>query len=200
MFTGIINVLGTIVEKKGTSDLLSFQIEIKKKLENVKLGSSIAINGVCLTLTKRKGSLYEFDVMKETVDKTTLSFLKKGEKVHIEPSLKVGDEIGGHFVYGHVDGIGKVSDIKIFTDKKTSSQTFLLTIIPPKNLFRYFAPQGSITLNGVSLTIAKLTKKDCTVSLIPFTLQQTNLIALKKGDIINIECDMLAKYIFNKRH
>lgn len=194
MFTGIIHILGTVVQKKGTKELCSFEIEIPSALKSATLGSSIAINGVCLTLTKKKGNKYHFDVMKETLEKTTLSSLQVGKKVHVEPSLKVGDEIGGHFVYGHVDGVGTIQKIQKIQD------TLLLTVFPPKNLLKYCVPQGSITLNGVSLTIARLTKTSCTVSLVPFTLQKTNLAILKKGDKVNIECDMFAKYIFNKHH
>lgn len=192
MFTGIIHILGKVVEKKGTKELCSFVIEIPSRIKNVTLGSSIAINGVCLTLTKKKGTHYHFDVMKETLDKTTLSSVSTGNTVHVEPSLKVGDEIGGHFVYGHVDGIGKVKQTQKIAD------TLLLTVVPPKNLLKYCVPQGSITVNGVSLTIARLTKTSCTVSLVPFTLQKTNLASLKKGETVNIECDMLAKYIIHQ--
>lgn len=185
MFTGIIQQSGQV---EATGSQLS--LTLKKPLKGVVLGSSVAVNGVCLTVNSIKKSVYSFDVMQETLKKTTLGLLQKSDSVNIETALKVGDELGGHFVYGHVDGLGKIKKI----EKKQND--LLLTVEPPRELLKFCAPQGSITISGVSLTIAKLTKKNFKVSLVPFTVAKTNLGKFKKGDIINIECDMLAKYIY----
>jgi len=193
MFTGIIKTQGTVQSLELNHDLLKLRIDMKKRLKGVLVGSSVAINGVCLTVVKINGTVYEFDVLKETTLKSTLHLLQKGDWVNVETSLKVGDEIGGHFVYGHVDGVGKV----VVGEKisKNKEADFLLTIEPPKYIFPYLAAQGSITIQGVSVTVSRLTKKNFSVSLGPYTLENTTLGNIKKGDLVNLEADMIAKYL-----
>lgn len=195
MFTGIVKMKGVVQEVKNNHDLLKLRIDVKKRFKGVVVGSSVAINGVCLTVIKIMGTSYVFDVLKETTLKSTLHLLKKGDEVNVETSLKAGDEIGGHFVYGHVDGVGKIVSMEKISNKKNAD--ILLTVVPPSQLFRYLAPQGSITINGVSLTVSRLTKKNFSTSLIPFTLKETMLGNLKKGEWVNLECDMMAKYLLS---
>jgi len=193
MFAGIIHTLGRVRSIEPKQNLLHLRIDMQKRLTGVVLGSSVAINGVCLTVTKIQGSVYSFDVLKEPTLKSTLHLLHEGEIVHVETSLKVGDEIGGHFVYGHVDGVGKIVGCEKISKKKDAD--FLLTIEPPKNIFFYLAPQGSITIQGVSLTVSRLNKKNFSVSLVPYTLEHTTFLNMKKGDRVNLEADMIAKYV-----
>ncbi len=195
MFTGIIKIKGIVQSIEKSHDLLKLRIEVKKRLKGVVIGSSVAINGVCLTVVKIVGNSYAFDVLKETTLKSTLHLLKKGDRVNVETSLKVGDEIGGHFVYGHVDGVGRVVSMEKISSKKNAD--VLLTIVPPPRLFPYLAPQGSITINGVSLTVSRITQKNFSTALIPFTLTETMLGALQPGESVNLECDMIAKYLLS---
>ena len=150
------------------------------------------VNGVCLTVDRKNGNVLSFTTMAETLRKTTLGALTAGARVNLESSLRAGEEIGGHFVYGHVDAVGTAKKI----ERKDNS--VLLTVGIPTSLQKYLAPQGSIGIDGVSLTIAKRQGSSIAVSLVDFTLKNTTLGGLKKGDMINIECDMLAKYV--QRH
>ncbi len=193
MFTGIIDLFGKVLECEQRKEFFHIAVQIKKTLKGVKLGSSIAINGVCLTVYSIKNGVYSFHVLEETRKKTALGDVVSGQLVHVELSLKVGDEIGGHFVYGHGDGVGIVKEYKKIS-KKTGSDV-ILTIQPPKKLMKFFVLQGSVVVNGVSLTIARLTHTTFTVCLVPFTLEKTLFSSLKKGDRLNIECDMIAKYV-----
>ncbi len=146
------------------------------------------MSGVCLTVAKKVGRKIWFDVMPETLQKTILGDLKENDTVNVEPSLRLGDEVGGHFVFGHVDGIATIKQIR------ADGNSRLLTVRPPKELMRYMAPQGSVAINGVSLTVARVRKTDFIVSLVDYTLVHTTLKHLSKGAKVNIECDMLAKY------
>lgn len=187
MFTGIIAGVGTIVKKKANSSGLSLTIETNDIAKDLKKGSSIAVNGACLTVKEIEKSAISFDIMNETIKKTTLNYKKVGDRVNLEPALRVGDELGGHFVYGHADGVGEIISVEDIGNDR------LLTIKPPKDLEKYIVPQGSIAIDGVSLTVAKLSGTTFTVSLIPFTLENTILGELKAGDKVNLENDMLAK-------
>ena len=182
MFTGIIEFLGKIKDIKGGK----IYIQSKSVAGLVKLGSSVCVSGVCLTVTDIDNDVMGFDTMSETLSKTNLSVKKIGDVVNLESSLKAGDEIGGHFVYGHIDGVGEV----------ISMEDSLLTIKLPDDLIRYMAPRGSVAIDGVSLTIARLEDRNLTVSLVGYTLENTTLDKLKTGYRVNIEADMLAKYMF----
>lgn len=188
MFTGIVESVGIIRGRKVVNGQLQLIVE-GKKMRTVKKGSSVSVDGVCLTVAELSGKKMMFDVMGETVGKTTLAAKKKGDAINIEPSLRIGDEVGGHLMYGHVDGVGQVASYKLQVTEG------LLTIKPPLRLMKYIVQQGSVAIDGVSLTIARVGKKDFTVALIDYTLKYTTLGKLKKGDRVNIECDMLAKYI-----
>lgn len=196
MFTGIITHLGKINKSQNNSKkdlLLEISIEknlVKRKLE---IGCSIAINGICLTLISKKISgknlLLSFQASKETCDKTTLSKLKIAEIVNLEFALRVGDELGGHFVLGHVDEIAKISTIKKVKD--STEFTFLTST----KLMKFIAAKGSIVINGVSLTVNEVIKNSFSVNIIPHTFTHTNFKNLKKGDAVNLEIDALARYV-----
>lgn len=187
MFSGLIQYQGEIAQKKKSS------INVQVPSMKTKLGDSIAVNGICLTVTKqkkvgRKLDL-EFDVSEETLIKTTLGGWKIGQIVNIEPSLKLSDLMGGHMVQGHVDGVGKL--VKV-VDQTSSREIWFKG---PKEILKYIVPKGSITVNGVSLTAVKVTKKGFSVALIPVTWKHTDLGQLKPGDSVNLEADIIAKYV-----
>ncbi|OGH60071.1 MAG: riboflavin synthase subunit alpha [Candidatus Magasanikbacteria bacterium RIFCSPHIGHO2_01_FULL_33_34] len=187
MFTGIIKSIGEInkinEKEQGIELVIAFDVN-----QSISIGSSVCICGVCLTVTDLKDNLFSFDVMPETIRKTTLNFKQIGSKVNIEMVLRVGDELGGHFVYGHIDGIGKVVSIKNEGDNK------LVEFEVDNDIMKYIVPQGSVAVDGVSLTVARLGSNTFTVSLIPFTLENTTLGELRVGEKVNIESDMLAKF------
>jgi riboflavin synthase len=185
VFTGIIEYLG-IVRKNNKKELILQAPEISPK---IKKGDSLAINGVCLTLVKKEKDFLYFFLSQETLDKTNLGLLKPGNKVNLEIPLTLQSPLSGHLVTGHVDGKGKV--IKI----ERRGQNKRLFISFPKDLRKYIIPKGSIAINGVSLTVALLFENYLEIELIPFTLEHTNLNQLKAGDIINIECDLIGKYL-----
>ncbi|HQP10503.1 MAG TPA: riboflavin synthase [Candidatus Omnitrophota bacterium] len=194
MFTGIVEEMGIvegIVSKKNLSVL---RVRAKKILKDAKEGTSIAVNGVCLTVTRIKGGVLSSDIMRETLLKTNLGKLKSKNRVNLERALKANGRIDGHFVSGHVDDMG------IVTDRITGENYTELRIRIRKDLRKYIAPKGSVCLDGVSLTVGEVKKTYFSVYLIPFTLQVTTLGGLRKGDHVNVETDVLAKYILNKKY
>ena len=185
MFTGIIEEVGH-VNRIGGGSLV---IDCHKVLEDVQLGDSIAVNGVCLTVTHFDKSSFTADVMPETVRRTSLAELKKGSPVNLERALTLASRLGGHIVSGHIDGTGEI--VK-FADE---GNAILMTISAGLELLRYIVEKGSVALDGISLTVAKVTDSDFTVSLIPHTREVTNLGSKKTGSPINIETDVLGKYV-----
>ena len=198
MFSGIISALGT-VKNITYNDIYSVDIEITKinledfeKSENlIKIGCSIACSGVCLTLTKKKNNVLTFDISKETMNKTNLSDWKVGDLVNLERALKVGDEIGGHFVTGHVDTVLKLK--KIIEEDGSK----ILSIKLNKEVSPYIASKGSITVEGISLTVNEVNDEYFNVNIIPFTWENTNLSNVKVNDYMNIEIDLLSRYLVN---
>ena len=198
MFSGIISALG-VVKNITYDDIYSFDIEIKKiNLEEfeesnnlIKIGCSIACSGVCLTLTKKKWNILTFDVSKETMNKTNLSNWKIGNLVNLERALRVGDEIGGHFVTGHVDTVLKLQKI-IEEDGSRILYIKLNDEISP-----YIASKGSITIEGISLTVNEVNNDYFNVNIIPFTWDNTNLSKIKVNDFVNVEIDLLSRYLVN---
>ena len=190
MFTGIIQSIGVI--KKIESLKKDVQISIvydPKKINDINLGDSISINGICLTVQKKQKNQFIFHVSQETLNRT-IAF-KENAKVNLESSLLYNGKVGGHFVTGHIDGIGKISEIKI------NSQCWIIEIKPPKKLLKFIAEKGSVSINGVSLTVNSIKDDKFKVNIIPFTLKETNLGALVKGSEINIEIDLIARYLEN---
>jgi riboflavin synthase len=187
MFTGIIQTIGQIerIESEENDSLFSVAIQ---DIGTLTLGESVAIDGVCLTAARQEGKEIWFDVMKETVKKTTLGMKRAGDPVNIERALCIGDALGGHLVYGHVDGVGEVLDVK------REGESLLLTIALPEAVAPYIVETCSVAIDGVSLTVARTQPDRFVVSLVDYTETNTTLGKLRAGDIVNIEADMLAKY------
>ncbi|HHT9105068.1 MAG TPA: riboflavin synthase [Candidatus Wujingus californicus] len=189
MFTGIIENLATVKKislKAGGAELL---LDMRGFGDGLKLGESIAINGVCLTVKEVKGTVVGFDVSGETLKKTTLGKLRNAEKVNIERALRVGDRLGGHFVTGHVDGIGIIKEKKQYADQCT------MNFSVEKRFTDMMIEKGSVAVDGISLTIVDVVGGVFSVALIPYTLTLTTLGFKKVGDQVNIEIDMLGKWV-----
>lgn len=189
MFTGIVEEIGSLKELSIGSGLGNIEIECNKVLEETKIGDSIAVNGVCLTVNKINSNSFVADIMGETLDRTNLGRLKDGNKVNLERALKVSDRLGGHIVSGHVDGKGQVLSI----DKKDDGTWF--TISADKEILKYIILKGSITIDGISLTVAYVDNEVFKVSIIPHTLKNTILAQKIQGSYVNLENDIMGKYI-----
>lgn len=189
MFTGIIEEVGRVREISPRGDALVLRIKARTVLEGVKPSDSVAVNGTCLTVVEAAPDMLGFDVIPETLSKTALGALKPGDAVNLERAMRVGDRLGGHFVQGHVDGVGRVTEVE------TEGEWYMLSFSAPENVRRYLIPHGSITVNGVSLTVARMRDDGFTVGLIPHTLDNTDLGGKKAGDPVNLEADMLGKYV-----
>ena len=191
MFTGIIEEIGTVSKVINKSEALELIISAKHVLSDVKLGDSIAINGVCLTVTSFTTNSFSVDVMPETFRATSLASIKNGAAVNLERALAVGGRMGGHFVTGHVDGTGEI--IKI----EPASNAINYTVRCDTSLLKYCILKGSIAVDGTSLTIFGLDSTTFKLALIPHTVKNSLLGQKKVGDKVNIECDMLGKYVVN---
>jgi riboflavin synthase len=189
MFTGIIEEIGTIQQMKQTGEAIVLTIGARKVLEDVQLGDSIAVNGVCLTVTSFTDRSFTVDVMPETVKATSLRTLTRGSKVNLERAMAANGRFGGHFVSGHVDGIGEI------VRKQPVANAVYYDIKVPRELRKYMILKGSVAVDGTSLTIFGLTDETLTISLIPHTREATILGEKKVGDIVNIECDVIGKYV-----
>lgn len=189
MFTGIIHHTGLFKGyRQGKQEIV---VEAPALSSRIEIGESLAVNGVCLSLTKNEKNRLFFNLSQETIKKTNLSSLRQGEKLNLELSLTLSSPLSGHFVTGHIDSQGKVLKV---SEKKPGKR---MTISFPSELRPYFIPKGSVALNGASLTVADLRASSLEVELIPITLKNSNLGDLKSGDRVNIECDMLGKYAYN---
>lgn len=188
MFTGLIEDVGTVetVERTGDGARLCISTQLSNELA---LGDSIAVNGCCLTATAIDGSKFETEAMNQTLIVTALDGITEGSRVNLELAMRASDRLGGHIVQGHVDGVGTVLSVE---DDGFARR---LRVELPTQLLRYVVPQGSITLNGVSLTVADLGSAWAEVSLIPETLERTNLGEAEPGSRLNVECDIVAKYV-----
>lgn len=189
MFTGIIEEVGRVdaLSRRGTAAL--FEVRVTKVLEGMQLGDSVAVNGVCLTVRRLSSGSFHAELSEETLHRSSLGNLKKGNLVNLERPLLATSRLGGHFVQGHVDAVGKVMAIRV--DGDFAVWRFLL----PDSIERYVVEKGSIAIDGISLTVASLTKGAIDVALIPHTLENTNLRTRQIGDEVNLECDVLAKYV-----
>ncbi|MDP8260616.1 MAG: riboflavin synthase [Candidatus Gygaella obscura] len=189
MFTGIIEEIGCIKEKKESCGFLSLLINTDSIYKKLNLGDSVSVNGVCLTVKAITGNCLSFDVMEETLKKTNLGMLSIKDFVNLETALKAQDMLSGHFVTGHIDTTVKIAGI---ASDRTSIELIL------EDEFRSFVVEkGSVALDGISLTIGSVTKNGFIVYLIPFSLGHTNLKYMKKNSFLNLECDILAKYVQN---
>ncbi|MNM84496.1 Riboflavin synthase [compost metagenome] len=190
MFTGLVEEVGTLksVQRKGEAMVLDIQASVI--MEDLRLGDSISVNGVCLTAVSNQGNSFAVDVMPETYRHTNLNELKVGGKVNLERAMAAGGRFGGHIVQGHVDGTGTITGV-------TRDQNAVVYDIAPFNrsLFKYIIPQGSITVDGISLTVVRSSSEKFSISIIPHTLAETALSLKRAGDTVNLECDVLGKYV-----
>jgi riboflavin synthase len=189
MFTGIVREVGTVVSVEGGGEGVRVVVEAPATAAETALGDSISIGGVCLTVTANEAGALAFDAVPETLRRTSLGRLEAGSHVNLEPALKAGDPLGGHMVQGHVDDVGRVASVE------PEGEGARVTIDAPSELRRYLVEKGSVTVEGVSLTVAALTDDGFAVALIPHTLAVTTLGALTAGDQVNLEVDVLAKYV-----
>lgn len=188
MFTGLVEEVGTVKSiTLGAGAELRIAAHVVS--EDVKLGDSIAINGVCLTITKISGNELSFDAVEETLRKSNLGSLRPGSPVNLERAVSADRLFGGHFVLGHVDGLGTI----VSFDKKPGET--VLTIEAPKKVMRYVVPKGSIAVDGISLTVASCDDSEFKIAVIPHTLENTTLISKRAGDTVNLEADILGKYV-----
>lgn len=188
MFTGLIRDVGEVVQVEAKASDRVLTIAAHLNLNEHAIGASIACNGVCLTLTQKQGQQFKVMASAETLAKTTVATWQKGTPVNLEPSLRMGDELGGHFVYGHVDATVKCLERKADGD----SVRFVFAI--PAGFAAFIVPKGSVALNGVSLTVNEVEANSFGVNIIPHTLTHTGFGALKVGEVVNFEVDMLARY------
>ena len=190
MFTGIVQALGAVANVTATGGDVELTIEAGAlALERVAVGDSIAVAGACLTVTRIDGRRFSADASNETLARTTLGSLRPGSTVNLEAAVRAGDALGGHYVTGHVDGVGRV----VATEDDGRSRRLLFDA--PAALARYIAAKGSITVEGVSLTINDVDGQRCGVNLVPHTLAVTTLGALRAGDAVNLEIDIIARYL-----
>lgn len=185
MFTGIIEETGTVLSF-GNGKI---QLSAKKVLENSKIGDSISVNGVCLTITKMNFNNFYADVMNETLSRSNLGSLKKGGTVNLERAMAANGRFGGHFVSGHIDGTGKIAKIQ------NDGNAIWIYISAPKEILNLIIEKGSVAIDGISLTVAKVSGEDFAVSVIPHTSEETTLTSKKIGDIVNLENDIIGKYV-----
>ena len=190
MFTGIIEEIGTIDELKGSRNgARTFYIKCGVVLDDLKIGDSLAVNGVCLTVVEKSKGRISVEAVEETIRKTTLGSYKRGDSLNLERAVKLNDRLGGHIVQGHVDATGKVVSI----DRLPMSRMYRFKI--PKALMKYLIPVGSIAVNGVSLTVAEKLSESFRVAIIPHTFENTCFKFLRVGSEVNVEIDMMAKYV-----
>ena len=189
MFTGIIEELGSVEQIEDQGDAVRLTVRGPLVVSDASLGDSISVDGCCLTVAERHAGMFTADVMRETLDKTSLGAVTAGARVNLERAVTVDKRLGGHIVQGHVDGAAEVV-------RRTPSEHWeLVEISLPRDLARYLVPKGSITVDGISLTVVDVLESTFTVSLIPETLNRTTLGFKQAGDLVNLEVDVLAKYV-----
>lgn len=189
MFTGIIEEVGIVKSLKLGSESSKLTIKAQTVLEKTLIGDSIAVNGVCLTVTNMTGNSFEADVMEETFRRSNLGSLKVGSRVNLERALTLEKRLGGHIVSGHIDGRGEV--VSLIEEKNA----VWVTISAGDNILKYVIEKGSIAIDGISLTVAYVDDEVFKVSIIPHTGEETTLLTKKTGDAVNLECDMVGKYV-----
>ncbi|PPD49687.1 MAG: riboflavin synthase [Methylotenera sp.] len=189
MFTGIVEEIGSVKAVKRNGPSLRLTLSGKIVLEDVKLGDSISVNGICLTVTTFDRDSFSVDVMPETLKASSLDGVRPGTRVNLERAMPANGRFGGHFVSGHVDGVGRI------VKKRSLANAVYVDISCEPSLLHYIVPKGSISVDGTSLTVFDVTERGFTLSLIPHTYSETVLGMKQAGDAVNLECDMLAKYM-----
>ena len=190
MFTGIIEEIGVVKQIRGLSTgARKISIECEKVIDDVKIGDSLSVNGVCLTIVERRNEKVAVEAVEETIKKTMIGNLRTGSRVNLERSVRLSDRLGGHLVQGHVDATGSVVSI----EKLPLSRMYRFRI--PRPLMKYIIQVGSVSVNGVSLTVAEKLSDGFKVAIIPHTFENTTFQFLRPGDVVNIEIDAIAKYV-----
>ncbi len=189
MFTGLIEDVGRVAATRATGHGMQLHIAASRTAKQARAGQSIAVNGCCLTLTSRRGDRLSFDLLEETIARTNLKDLRPNGRVNLERALRADGRIGGHFLEGHVDCVSPI----IAFDRKSAD--FRLEVELPETFAHYVASKGSIAVDGISLTVAEVLPKSFVVWIIPYTKRHTNLDRAKTGDLVNVEFDILAKYV-----
>lgn len=189
MFTGIVEGIGEVRGLWRKGDLLLLALSVPFDAKGVSLGDSLAVDGVCLTVVDKKGGEVYVEASQETVSRTKLFRYRPGTKVNVERALRLGDRIGGHFVTGHVDGVGEVVEVERL------GRSSVMAVRAPKEVLPYLAEKGSVALDGVSLTVNRVQGDLFWVMLVPFTLERTTLGGMGVGELVNLEADVLAKYV-----
>lgn len=189
MFTGIVEELGTVekIERKGGG--LKFSVRAQKVLDDLKVGDSIAVNGVCLTVVDVGPSSFTVEVVEETLQRSNLSSLLTSVKVNLERALSIGERLGGHLMNGHVDGVGRI------LSRRIQGSSIIIKVEIPRELLRYLVEKGSLALEGVSLTIMKIEGNRVSIAIIPHTAKFTTLGTKRVGEKLNVEVDLLGKYV-----
>jgi riboflavin synthase alpha subunit len=188
VFTGIVRERGRVVTAEANGGGMHLRVEARETAAAARPGDSIAVAGCCLTATAVGDGNLEFDAVPETIARTNLGRLAEGAEVNLEPALRAGEPLGGHFVQGHVDGVGRVRSLE------PDGEGARLSLELDPELLRYCVQKGSLTVEGVALTVAALDEESVEIALVPFTLRETTLSALRTGDEVNVEVDLLAKY------
>jgi len=189
MFTGLITDVGRLRSRRPMERGVRMEIETRYEMADIAIGASIACSGACLTVIEKGADWFAVDVSAETLDKTTLGTWQPGRRINLERALRLGDELGGHIVSGHVDGVAEVMACR------PDGEAVRLSIGPPAQLSRYIAPKGSVAIDGVSLTVNEVGASDFGVCIIPHTLAATTLGEIETGARVNLEIDMLARYV-----
>lgn len=189
MFTGLVEVVGEVVDIREREESMSLRVRSKELARSLSPGDSIAVDGICLTVTEQDADWFGVDAVTTTVQRTTIADFEVGRRVNLEGALRAGSPLGGHIVQGHVDGTGTVVDM---VPEAGETQ---LTIELPEEVLRYTVPRGSLTVDGVSLTVAELTGNVARLAIIPYTLERTNLSRLTASMQVNLEADLIGKYV-----
>jgi len=189
VFTGIIEGTGRVRSIKRTGRAAAFVIDGGRIAKKLRVGESIAVNGTCLTVVEKRGALFRVQVVEETMKKTNLGLLEVGDRVNLELPLRASGRLGGHIVLGHIDGVGRITSIKAM------KKSCMFWIKVPSRFQRYIIPTGSVAVDGVSLTVARLDKSMIGIAIIPHTMKKTVFGRRKVGDVVNLEFDVLGKYV-----
>jgi riboflavin synthase len=189
MFTGIIEELGRVAGVERRGEVIRLRLGAERVFEDAHLGDSISVNGACLTVTDLARDQAAFDVMQETIHRTNLNLLRVGDRVNLERALRLDRRLGGHLVQGHVDGLG------VIRERATRGPTVFWEVAAPPEVLRYVVPKGSMAVDGVSLTVIERRPESFTFATIPHTLAQTTLGLRREGEMVNLETDLLGKYV-----
>jgi riboflavin synthase len=189
VFTGIVRELGVVVEAEEAQGGRALAVRAPATASQMRVGDSIAIDGCCLTATEVADGTIRFQAVPETIARSTLGTLQRNEQVNVEPAIRAGEELGGHYVQGHVDAVGRIRSVEV------EGQGLRVAVEAPEAVLRYCVEKGSVTVDGVSLTVAELVDDAFAVALVPHTLEATTLSALRPGQAVNLEADVLAKYV-----